>query len=454
MGCLRSMLLNMAGLSCLFLITVGIAHAGPSNRGVRPSQLNPSEGLGSPLPAVMQNSSDLQVFITGQANFKEEDKVPELGPIFNGHTSCAGCHFQGAIGGGASINEVRVELNKQAGPLHLFAVDNSNFQELPTFSPGCSLEDPACQLSFCQEKEATITGYRTDLPDCDPSSSSFISGSDCQAHRQTLPLFGDGLVEAVDDEFLENLAENEPNAVRGSVKLVSDNNANRVGRFGWKDDHATLRGFASDAYLNEMGITNPDHPEEVSECALKDPGLETPPADEPEDPTDADGRADIDRFADFMRGLNPPLPEPSSIPLRRGARLFAAVGCADCHTPALTTSSNPAAFIPTTTGGLPISNSLNQALANQTFHPFSDFLLHDMGSLGDGITSGSAGPTMMRTAPLWGISVRTTFLHDGRAKSVSSAIALHDGQGKPAAEAFSRLESDDQQELLDFVESR
>jgi CxxC motif-containing protein (DUF1111 family) len=88
--------------------------------------------------------------------------------------------------------------------------------------------------------------------------------------------------------------------------------------FGWKDDHATLRGFASDAYLNGMGITNPDNPIEVSECALDQPGLETPLAAEPEDATDANGRADIDRFADFMRGMNPPPVAPLSTSFATG----------------------------------------------------------------------------------------------------------------------------------------
>jgi CxxC motif-containing protein (DUF1111 family) len=432
-----------------------IALAGPSNRGPKPLQLNPPIGFGSPLPAITRNSADLQVFIIGQANFKEDDQVPELGPIFNGHTSCAGCHFQGGVGGGASIDEVRVHVpsipNPPPGPVHLFAVDNSGFDE-PS-SAGCSMEDPGCLLSFCQQTEEVNTGFRTNLAACDTSSAGF-AGADCQAHRQALPLFGDGLVEAVDDRLLVTLAEIEPPAVRGSVKFVTEDGPPRVGRFGWKDDHATLRGFAGDAYLNEMGITNPDHPTEASECALGQPGLETAMANEPEDLTDTDGRADIDRFADFMRGLNPPPFGPLSASVLRGGGLFVQIGCADCHTPALITSSNPAAFIPTTTGGLAISSSLNQALASRIFHPFSDFLLHDMGSLGDGIDSEpSAGPTMMRTAPLWGIRVRTTFLHDGRASDIGAAIALHDGQGKGAADAFSRLQSNQQQDLLDFVNS-
>ena len=108
-------------------------------------------------------------------------------------------------------------------------------------------------------------------------------------------------------------------------------------------------------------------------------------------------------------------------------------------------------IIPTTTGGVAISSTVNALLANQTFHPFSDFLLHDMGSLGDGITSDTAGPTMMRTTPLWGIRAKSRYLHDGRAETVADAIILHAGQGADSAAAFQALSATQQQQLLDFL---
>jgi Di-haem oxidoreductase, putative peroxidase len=158
--------------------------------------------------------------------------------------------------------------------------------------------------------------------------------------------------------------------------------------------------------------------------------LETPLNKEFEDPTGADGRADIDRFSDFMRALAPPPTLPQNESAHNGAKLFAKMGCAGCHTASLTTASNPSSFIPATTGGVPISQALDQTLANRTFHPYSDFLLHDMGSLGDGITSGAAGPTMMRTAPLWGVGGKSQFLHDGRAGGAfdCDSIARRAGQ--------------------------
>jgi CxxC motif-containing protein (DUF1111 family) len=98
-----------------------------------------------------------------------------------------------------------------------------------------------------------------------------------------------------------------------------------------------------------------------------------------------------------------------------------------------------------------MSSSMNRILANQTFHPYSDFLLHDMGSLGDGIASGAAGPTMMRTVPLWGIRSKSQFLHDGRAGDLPTAISLHDGQGKAASQAFGALPTDQQADLVNFL---
>jgi CxxC motif-containing protein (DUF1111 family) len=170
-----------------------------------------------------------------------------------------------------------------------------------------------------------------------------------------------------------------------------------------------------------------------------------------DDPTDTDGRADIDRFTDFMRALAPPTRLPQNSSASNGAGLFNSMGCAGCHSPTLQTASNPSSFIPVSTGGVAMTSTLNHALSNQTFHPFGDFLLHDMGSLGDGITSGSAGRSLMRTAPLWGVRAKSVFLHDGRAGDLLTAISLHDGQGKAAADAFKALGSSQKQDVVNFL---
>ncbi len=460
------LLIGMLGIS------TQIAYAGPANRTASSTASQASvpinlDGFGAPLLGLAQDGSDLSVFATGQMNFKEIEKLPQVGPVMNG-VSCAGCHSQPAIGGGGLfINEIRVRHNTQPGPVHIFAVDNflrngPQTQGKTTIFPqgveaeplGCQITAPGCQLSPCQQEEVAKTTFSTDLATCDPTSADFRSGDNCVVGRSALATFGDGLVEAVSDQTFERIAESEPPEIHGTVKMVTENftKVAHVGRFGWKDDHASLRGFSGDAYLNENGITNPDNPDEVSQCAANEKAYGLPLQDTGvEDTTDADGRADIDRFSDFMRGLAPPPTLPQNASAQNGSRLFTSMGCAGCHTPSMTTASNPASFIAPTTGDVSISPTLNNTLANQTFHPYSDFLLHDMGSLGDGITSGAAGPTMMRTVPLWGLRAKSQFLHDGRAGDIPTAIKLHDGQGKPAAQAFGALSTQQQLDVVNFL---
>jgi CxxC motif-containing protein (DUF1111 family) len=120
----------------------------------------------------------------------------------------------------------------------------------------------------------------------------------------------------------------------------------------------------------------------------------------------------------------------------QGGVVFAAIGCANCHIPALKTGDHSV-----------------HALAHQRFFPYSDFLLHDMGSLGDGIEQGLATGKEMRTAPLWGLRTLTTFLHDGRATTVKDAILAHDGQAKAARDRFKALDPATEAKLLAFLNS-
>lgn len=454
---------SLAGL----LTVIAVTSVATAQLPLAPAGVTHLSGFGDPFPALLlpANASDLQLFAAGQIQFIDVEGIPRIGPIFNSR-SCGACHFQPALGGsGAFINEVRVRNNTAGGPLHIFATDNllragSQTQGTSTiFSTGlestpigCQITSPKCAKSPCQREEATRTTFTTTLKICDPTSAGFAKGTNCTAERQATPLFGLGLVEAVADSTFNAIAQNQHHGIRGTVKTVDELGATRVARFGWKDDHATLRAFSGDAYLNEMGITNPDFPDERSTCALDKSkfGVTLDADDDPEDEIE-NGRGDVDTFADFMRALAPPPQLAQNSSAQSGHNLFVNIGCRGCHVENITTASNPANFIPPTTGGVAITFTLNSLLANQTFHPFSDFLLHDMGSLGDGITSDAAGPTMMRTAPLWGIRAKSRFLHDGRASTIAEAITLHDGQGSDAAQAFGGLSSTQQQQVIDFL---
>lgn len=145
---------------------------------------------------------------------------------------------------------------------------------------------------------------------------------------------------------------------------------------------------------------------------------------------------DVILFTDFMMFLAPPPRGPITGDIRQGEKLFASIGCANCHVPTLITGNHASA-----------------ALRFRNFAPYSDFLLHDMGSLGDGIEQGQVRGGEMRTAPLWGLRFQPSFLHDGRAATVEDAILQHEGQGLKSRNRFRLLSEPDRTRLLAFLNS-
>jgi CxxC motif-containing protein (DUF1111 family) len=260
------------------------------------------------------------------------------------------------------------------------------------------------------------------------------------AHRQTTPLFGLGLMEAIPDQSILQLAQHpKPDGVKGRTSIIQDvvSSQMRVGRFGWKAQQATILAFSADAYLNEIGITSRYFPHEnapngnASLLAMFDTVAD--PEDVP-DPTTH--KADIDRFADFMRLLGPPPQVPLTMSSGQGQQWFSQAGCAVCHQPVMQTGPSPIA-----------------ALNSKPAWVYSDLLLHEMGSLGDGIAQANAGTHEMRTAPLWGLRARHPYLHDGRATTVDDAIRKHDGEASVSRDRYLHLTPPQRQQLLDFLNS-
>jgi CxxC motif-containing protein (DUF1111 family) len=335
-----------------------------------------------------------------------EDVADGLGPVFNGD-SCAGCHNAGGIGGGSATLETR--FGARAGGV---------------FDPMASHGGSLIQIDGIGAQ-----GICTFAGELVPAEATVAAG------RRTTPLFGLGLVDAVPDVLFVALAAYQQRyqpATAGRVHWVTDavTGKRAVGRFGWKDQVPSLMHFSADAYLNEMGITTPIFPAEncpQGDCTL----LACDPVADPED----DGE-DVELFRDFMAFLAPPAPLRLSRDAADGARIFDGIGCTGCHAPVLITGASPV-----------------QALRYRTFQPYSDFLLHDMGTLGDGIEQGDARGNEMRTAPLWGLRAVTTFLHDGRATTIPDAILAHDGQGRKARDRFAALKSTDRTKVLKFLGS-
>jgi CxxC motif-containing protein (DUF1111 family) len=362
--------------------------------------------FGDPLPGLTDD--ELDRFQVGKAVFYHAFDVPGgLGPVFN-DTACTNCHNQGGDGGGSDTLETRYG-----------RVTDGVFDPLLQFD-GQLLHTKGIGLfngvDFVGEVVPTVANV--------------------VARRRTTPLFGLGLVDAVPDQTLEELAAFQQlftPATAGRTLVVTDvfSGQPRVGRFGWKCQIGTVLTFSGNAFLNEMGITTPFFPHENcpgGDCALL---AVNPARTNPNDATET-----VMQLNDHTTFLAPPPQKPQTRKTRDGGDLFAAIGCADCHVPALQTGP-----------------STVRALDRIVFFPFSDFLLHDMGNLGDGIVQSGAHGNEMRTAPLWGARVRSSYLHDGRAKSVRDAILAHDGQGLTARNSFASLDEHAQDQILDFIDT-
>jgi CxxC motif-containing protein (DUF1111 family) len=352
--------------------------------------------------------------------FEEVDQIADgLGPVYNAQ-GCFECHQNPVTGAVSQISELR------AGHLD----GGGNFVDAPG---GSLINDRAINPNF-QERVLGAFEVRT--------------------FRTSLNTLGDGFVEAIDSNTLNNIANNQPSGMRGQFIQVPVNEANnglRGARFGWKNQHASLVSFSADAYLNEMGITSPLQPNDnTSNGTPVDDGV----ADPEDEPTAADPNgADVAAFARFMRSTGVPPRDTelaATADAQAGSNLFNQVGCATCHVRNITTARagtviNQGAF------------TVPDALGNKLIHPYSDFLLHDVGT-GDGIpvfnTPEYAGTAnQLRTAPLWGLRTRNRLMHDGLTFTKQEAITRHGGQAAPVTARYNQLPRTQKQQLLAFLDS-
>lgn len=376
----------------------------PHPPGSPPNGMKPPQ-FGDPLPGLTK--AQVATFLDGKEDFEDtETEAGGLGPIFN-RSSCVTCHNAPATGGAGPINVTRFG-----------RTENGVFN--PLASLGGSLQ---------QEMEINSA-----LHEVVPPEANVV------AHRNSTPLFGLGLIEAIpEQEILRNVRRTPLDGVLGKVAKVADAATGKtlIGRFGWKAQQATLLSFAGDAYLNEMGITSRLFPVENAPNGNAQLLAQYDTVVDPEDVVDpATGRGDIDRVADFMRFLGAPPRLPPTNSAAAGRSVFQNTGCAVCHVPLMFTGPNKVA-----------------ALNQQEVWLFSDLLLHDMGSLGDGIAQGTADVRDMKTAPLWGLRASAPYLHDGRAATIDEAIKAHDGEAKASKDRYMKLNKQQVQQLIDFLMS-
>ena len=352
---------------------------------------------------------DQATFDADRAVFEEQEGRDEgLGPVYNAQ-SCAECHQNPVTGGISQITELR------AGHF-----DGVNFVD---HVGGSLINDRAINPAF-QER--------------------VLGGNEVRTFRTSLNTLGDGFVEAVDSNTLVAISNGQPVGMRGQFIQAPVNeagNAVRGGRFGWKNQHASLLSFSADAYLNEMGITSPLQPNDnTSNGVVVNDGVPNP-----EDDGD-----DVEVFAEFMRATGVPprdLVLAATADAQAGSSLFNQVGCATCHVRNITTA--------------PVGTVINQgaltvpaALGNKLIHPFGDFLLHDVGT-GDGIVQngGQSTRNKVRTAPLWGVRSRNRLMHDGETVNRNEAILRHAGEATSVINNYRSLSTAQKNQLIVFLNS-
>lgn len=368
--------------------------------------------IGDPLPGLA--AAERVLFDAGKVEFTRILGVADgLGPIFN-DSSCSTCHSNPRAGGAGSKRVTR--FGKAGTP----------------FDPLANLGGSLLQIS------AT-------LPNC---VETVPPQADVEIQRVTPSTAGAGLVEAIRGGDIRAREFAPPSGVSGRAHMVRSFEKRGqakldVGRFGWKAQLASILSFSADASQNELGLSNRfipgDNPPNGNLVLLSQ--CDTVP--DPEDHADGQGLHAIDRQANFQRLLAAPPQTPRSG--MSGASVFDSVACNSCHVSSTyVTGPSPAGFA---------------SLAGKTIRPYSDFLLHDMGSLGDGIVQGMATEGEFRTTPLWGLRPRAEIglLHDARAtggslaQNVRDAISAHAGEAQASRDAYLALPAGQQDQLVAFL---
>jgi CxxC motif-containing protein (DUF1111 family) len=449
---------------------------------------------------------DQTAFSNDRTKFEEVEAIADgLGPVYNA-TSCVSCHQNPVSGSSSQVAEVRAG-HHEPDP-----------------------KDPR-KVIFIEPPGGSLIHQRA----IDAAIQEHVPAEDeVRTLRMSTNILGNGFVEVIPDEDILKLRAAQPAGIRGlpvavpvavaAKKTVGGaiefDFVERIGRFGWKCQEASLLNFSAGAYLNEMGITNPLNPKEnTSNGRDVTPFDHVPdPEDQTVDPNDPSKvehlfGVDVESFTRFLRATKAPPKDSSQAgtnDVQEGEKLFRnneALGCAICHHPDYTTPKAGTPIKPLYSDSMPGPGSdlgvVPKELGNKIIHPYSDFLLHDIGT-GDGIAQTQHGQrpprgveklrkipddiaaragiarvqagaglrdqrvlcdtpgldqrtiNRIRTAPLWGLRVRPQLLHDGSALTIDEAIRRHKGQAEEVTKKYLKLveeHPEQARQLLAFLNS-
>lgn len=403
------------------------------------------------MPAPLLSPPERRAFVVGNSFFKQNWVTAPastadrdgLGPLFNAR-SCSTCHFKDGRSRPPQDGEA-----DRSGLLIRIGVPDGENQDRPHPHYGGQIQDDAV-LGIKPEARVVIRNHAIEghyedgttfvlhAPEyklVDPAYGEL--GAPFALGPRTAPqLIGLGLLEAIPAAAIEALADPEDRSGDG-ISGRAHHLGGQLGRFGWKATQPTVESQTAAAFVNDMGITSRLQPDEVL-TATERAHVQFASGGSPEIDD-----ATFDRVVFYTRTLAVPAAREAASPsVQAGREHFVAFGCAACHTPQFVTG--------------PVTWHANYG--EQTIHPFTDLLLHDMGSgLADGKRDGDASPQEWRTPPLWGIGLvpvvngHSRYLHDGRARDLAEAVLWHGGEGEAAKERFRTASRPDREALLAFL---
>jgi CxxC motif-containing protein (DUF1111 family) len=404
--------------------------------------------LGGPLPGL--SAKEQQQFTQGQQAFNALWHNPDdltttkkafrlgFGPLITAK-GCAICHNSPVSGGNSEIKLTFFGKVNPDGTFNDLAAEGGPLQQQST-AP--LLVPPLAPAGSCNLPDEVI-----------PADATIIQ------NRHVPPTFGAGLIDSIADATILANAIDQGLGIHGTVNMGVDYLGNsRVGRFGFKAQQPTLVQISAAALNHDLGVTNFVFPVEDLPQGQPIPAGCDLATNHPNDEDTLDNGPPtvfLNTYGTLFSA--PPAPSAFSSSAQNGEKVFNSVGCAKCHVESLTTASSvlvPSLSRCTLAENCNFTFTSSQALANQIVNLYSDLLLHDMGPvLADGIPQGQASGSQWRTTPLWGLSHRTAYLHDGRTTSLTTAIQSHGGEATIVIQNFSGLSSSDQQDLLNFLNS-
>jgi len=376
-----------------------------------PSAPKDSEILDGPV-AGLSESENLQ-FLLGDIAFNDEIFTSEsgLGPLFVA-TSCGSCHPGDGKGHPFTTLTRFGQIDENGNQYLNLGGPQLQHRAVPGFTP----EQIPAGATFSDFTPPANTGL---------GFLDAVSDADILSWADPDDILGDGIGDDI---------SGVPNwiTLKDYVNVRADSvvqNGKYIGRFGKKGATYDLLQQTATAYNQDIGITSTYEPFDTHSGVEFDPEI---------------SNQTIQNVVFYLKTLKAPVPRNENADIISGKQLFTTIGCNNCHRPELSTG-----------------NSSISALANKTFYPYTDLLLHDMGpELDDGYTEGSAATSEWRTPPLWGLGLSKDsqggeyfLLHDGRARSIQEAILLHGGEGSQSKDNFNALTESEKQKLIRFLES-